>query len=1059
MRKEKKVVHKFIYLWVMIIAIVAGFFPMVLLTPSVNAATVGNVEMNGDPSFDSDSVTNGTSKQYRWLSYPGARFSINPTTQGKMNTNLPLNIGGYLGNGTVNFSDVVNVQVSSPNGVANNANSLSTTWYPYKITFDASYNTPSGVSIAGYDFFADANSSIIRVVKVNGNTDKELILSGTLPSGAQWDAVNKVLVVQNAEYYYALRFVSLSGSGLTSSDISQTPTISGSTWSLRIPVGTVSGNQYGIGFGFAAQSEGMSTAVLRAKNSFSQDVTTTLGNTKNTFDSYLKKVPLPSKYGISSDVPNFGVTSDQHRRAYYAAWTFLLDGKMNVLPENSANYNYIQILCGKPSLWSGGANYSKGTAAWESFFGQMWLSYILPPAEAWNAFKGIMTNVDSNGYMAGEVLPSIKAQTAWVIYKNGGASVSELAAEYSNIKRYLLWLENNPRWIFGLHDNAAEKDMEFAVSFVFDADFAIKIANEIGETADVSMWQTKQTNMTNNIRTWFLSDPAKLHQFYFSPNEYYWGDRSSDSHLSILNAIIISGLTSAENTRLMNAFNSKLDLTAGVGGEGYKYPLAALDVYGMLSKGYTLEAKQYMNTIIRDTIRVGDFSEAITEVPSFDGGVPTDFSAIGMIDFTLMLNGLSTYTGTPTALNLTVFPSPPPASYLNLAQNQPVTVSSIERMEFPGTGAVDGDSGTRWSSLPSDPQWIYVDLGTVRKINRVKLHWEAAYGKSYKIQVSSDAASWTDVFSTTSGNGGIDQISFSDANARYVRMYGTERGTPYGYSLWEFEVSSDPNMALNKQVTVSSTENSSEVPGQSAVDGDISTRWSSLYSDPQWIYVDLGAIQNINRVKLNWQEAYGKSYKIQVSSDAVHWTDVYSTSSGDGGVDNISFAATDARYVRMYGTQRGTQYGYSLWDFGVYYGYDVSIGGAVTDNGASNPAGEEETKAFDKASNTKWLVFSTTGSLKYDFSGDAAYKVTKYKVTSANDFPGRDPKSWTLQGSNDGVIWTTVDTQSNQTFAARLQTNEYSISNNISYQMYQLNVTANSGESYLQIAELQLLGK
>ena len=130
----------------------------------------------------------------------------------------------------------------------------------------------------------------------------------------------------------------------------------------------------------------------------------------------------------------------------------------------------------------------------------------------------------------------------------------------------------------------------------------------------------------------------------------------------------------------------------------------------------------------------------------------------------------------------------PPGLGTNLALNKPVTVSSIESGSVPGNYAVDGSFSTRWSSLASDPQWINVDLGSVQNINRVRLFWESAYGKSYKIQVSNDATNWTDVFSTTTGLGGADEIPFPTTGARYVRMYGTQRGTGYGYSLYEFEV-------------------------------------------------------------------------------------------------------------------------------------------------------------------------------------------------------------------------------------------------------------------------------
>ena len=122
-----------------------------------------------------------------------------------------------------------------------------------------------------------------------------------------------------------------------------------------------------------------------------------------------------------------------------------------------------------------------------------------------------------------------------------------------------------------------------------------------------------------------------------------------------------------------------------------------------------------------------------------------------------------------------------------LSQGRPAFSSSNENAGFPPSFAVDGSTATRWSSAFSDPQWIYVDLGAVHNITRVVLNWEAAFGRAYQIQVSNDAASWTTLFSTTTGAGGINDLSVS-GSGRYVRVQGTQRGTVYGYSLWELQV-------------------------------------------------------------------------------------------------------------------------------------------------------------------------------------------------------------------------------------------------------------------------------
>jgi len=124
----------------------------------------------------------------------------------------------------------------------------------------------------------------------------------------------------------------------------------------------------------------------------------------------------------------------------------------------------------------------------------------------------------------------------------------------------------------------------------------------------------------------------------------------------------------------------------------------------------------------------------------------------------------------------------------NIALLKAATASSLENASYPATNAFDGNLSTRWSSAFSDPQWIYVDLGATYNISEVVLYWEAAYGKSYQIQVSSDATNWATIYSTTTGSGGTEDLTGLSGTGRYVRMYGTVRGTVYGYSLWEFQV-------------------------------------------------------------------------------------------------------------------------------------------------------------------------------------------------------------------------------------------------------------------------------
>jgi beta-glucosidase-like glycosyl hydrolase len=125
------------------------------------------------------------------------------------------------------------------------------------------------------------------------------------------------------------------------------------------------------------------------------------------------------------------------------------------------------------------------------------------------------------------------------------------------------------------------------------------------------------------------------------------------------------------------------------------------------------------------------------------------------------------------------------------------------------------------------------------------------------------------------------------------------------------------DLALDQPTTASSTYSATGNLAAAATDGDPGTRWESAYSDPQWLEVDLGAQQQICNVGLMWEAAYASGFQIQVSNDNSTWTNIYSTTTGTGGSQSFPVSVT-ARYIRMYGTVRATQWGYSILEFDVY---------------------------------------------------------------------------------------------------------------------------------------------
>ncbi|UNK69621.1 discoidin domain-containing protein [Microbacterium sp. H1-D42] len=151
-----------------------------------------------------------------------------------------------------------------------------------------------------------------------------------------------------------------------------------------------------------------------------------------------------------------------------------------------------------------------------------------------------------------------------------------------------------------------------------------------------------------------------------------------------------------------------------------------------------------------------------------------------------LMRGAEAYLGTWSAT--TAY-----GSQINLATGRPATASTSEWNPFTSykpSRAVDGSDSTRWAARDWDgnPQWLQVDLGESVPVERVTVNWERAAAKAWNVQLSDDGANWRTVWSTTTGDGGLDTATFEPSSARYVRVTGTQRTTNWGYSIWELGV-------------------------------------------------------------------------------------------------------------------------------------------------------------------------------------------------------------------------------------------------------------------------------
>jgi beta-galactosidase len=216
-------------------------------------------------------------------------------------------------------------------------------------------------------------------------------------------------------------------------------------------------------------------------------------------------------------------------------------------------------------------------------------------------------------------------------------------------------------------------------------------------------------------------------------------------------AAIAPGITQ-QPTSVAALANDPASFTVAVSGSSpftYQWQLNGANLLGATSASYSIFQVQQTNT--------GNYTVVVT-------------NAAGTV--------------TSAAASLTIAPPG-----VNLALNQPATSSSVQNGGLAAGDVDDGDLTTRWSSAPDvDPSWVEIDLGSVKPFDTVVLYWENAFATQYQIQYSTDNTNWTVAYNNTKGVGGVETLSFPTVQGRYVRMYGEQRATQYGYSLFEFQV-------------------------------------------------------------------------------------------------------------------------------------------------------------------------------------------------------------------------------------------------------------------------------
>lgn len=199
-------------------------------------------------------------------------------------------------------------------------------------------------------------------------------------------------------------------------------------------------------------------------------------------------------------------------------------------------------------------------------------------------------------------------------------------------------------------------------------------------------------------------------------------------------------------------------------------------------------------------------------------------------------------------------------------------------------------------------------------------------------------------------------------------------------------------------VSTASSQEADMAPSR-AVDGSRTTRWSSEFSDGQWWMVDFGKEELLGKIVLNWEDAYARSYKVQVSTDGTDWVEVFSETACDGGKDIITFEPRAVRQVKLDLIQRATEWGFSLLEVDFN-----SLDAVQTQASASSGTGDYAPRfAVDGDMKTRWSS---------DFSDDQWWQIrfaepcviAGLKILWETAFA----EKYQVEASVDGQNWMTV---------------------------------------------------
>lgn len=642
-----------------------------------------NTTATGWRTYDFASIVGTGTKNLKWrLFTTGARPS------------------GALFDEIVIYDDAVSEPWTQPHNLQP-ASSFDTTWTASQETFTGTYGANG--TITGRDVFT-AVEAIVREIDTTDLTGNAVV-GGLLQGTPSWDATTGQLTVTSAEsvQVYQLPAGVTVGFGPTVAQATSPAALaSHRAWSAVLPNGV---HKVAVAFAPVSTSSTYGTGLTQAAGIAAASAAATAGHGANlparvaeldTFwNGYLAGVPRPHDFTLH-DVNAYGASEAQIKAAYYRAWINL---EQNVIPATpETNSLSAQLGTGKASMWMSGIPGAKNVATWDTLVGLQALAYSNPQT-AWESYTGIMDfvqpeesafpgEITNDPTKGGEVLPSRKAQTAWVLY-NATGDKAKLEAIYPALTRVLKFAKTNLHWTVkdrGTY-NYTQRDSEFVTSLILDLNYAKKISALLGHDADVAQWTTDQADLYDKFDTWFLQNGTFVQKVILSYDDDLFASdpkpggyspatvssvNSNGDTSVVATSLALPGISNAARDALLGRFGQSgtpgLHWTGGDShfsglGDNLKGPNINYLTTALLDGGHVTDGKakaaQFNESVIRDITRSGWFAEVYqrdgnftSDKPLVDGVRPSLFGIAAFIDAVWIANGFRIAEGDASFVKL-----------------------------------------------------------------------------------------------------------------------------------------------------------------------------------------------------------------------------------------------------------------------------------------------------------------------------------------------------------------------------------------------------------------------